>query len=208
MARGHASYHDNLLVLSVREALINLRTIEEFERNLLYDTVFLVNVARELHNHMRITIGHNEALFEDEVFRVINSHERARAIAQIPQVVLLVDLVILNDHVSLTDASLGGALRHLVFSETVIHTTLRYLHLIPNHEVVVVLAGDSILLLAADDGATVLAHSLTRHEALRVDRQLVADHGLVTLHDLYLQYRCPHDFFFRYERALDGLVQV
>ena len=65
LAGGHASYHDDLLVLSVRKALIYLRTIEKFERDLLYDTVLLVNVARELHNHMRVTIRHDESLLED-----------------------------------------------------------------------------------------------------------------------------------------------
>lgn len=81
LALGHAANHDDLLVLCVRKALVNFWTIKEFKRDFLDDAILLVNVTRKLNYHVRVAIRHNETLLQDEVLRVVDAYEGARAIS-------------------------------------------------------------------------------------------------------------------------------
>lgn len=61
---------------------------------------------------MRGTEGDDEAVFEGE--RHIEAHKRARALAQVADIILTVCHVVLNDHVAVADAVVLVLLDHEV----------------------------------------------------------------------------------------------
>ena len=122
---------------------------------------------------MRVAKRYDEAVFEDEVFLVVNSDEGSGAIAQVSEIILFIHLTVLNNHVPFSDAASGSS----------------SIHIITYYKVVIMLTCLQVLLLRSNNSATIFFLPLTCHQALGIYDKLTPNHLLSAFHDLYLKYR-------------------
>lgn len=154
----HSAYLYYLLILGIREHLLNLGSIKELKcYSLLYLFIGLIEVLRKLDDHVTIAIRNNEALLEYKILWIIDSYESSRAISKIPQVVLLIVFIVLDYKVSLANTPIDSLLSCYIL--LVFFFLLCLVGFIFDHEVVVVLTGDGVLLLASYDSAPILSVS-------------------------------------------------
>lgn len=155
----------NLIILK-RLLLLQLRTVSAG----VCRAASLAVALEKVHRQVRRSERDDEAVFECK--RHVQTHEGARTLAEVPDVVLAVVHVVLDDQVAVSDAIVLVLL---------------------NHEVIVDIAADG-LLECAQNCATVVLAALRADQTLRVDAQRVAAIRFRAFDNLDLEALCLVDF--------------